>query len=410
MVTHAQYVGPVPLSALDDSDRDFEDGVMLPAGCYTDEEFFAFELDAVFGHEWLCLGRTDQVPEPGDYFTITMAGEPLIVVRKPDGEVTVLSAVCQHRGMIITAPADRPEAEWTAPPPETSGNCRTFRCPYHYWTYDLDGRLVGAPEMQRTPSFVRGDVRLGQPRVECWNGFVFVNFDPEAAALGPRLGALDAALANYRVADMATVDPMTIPDVPFNWKVMVENFMEGYHPDRLHKGIHDFAPSALVSYAPFADDDAVLYGFMGTTNVDGGFNATYQALFPVIDTLTEEDRRRLVFAFVPPTLLLGLQADSAFWFVVNPTSAEAHTLSMAYIFPPSTLEHPLFHQLLTAAVAGVSLFNNQDLPTNTAVQRGLHSRYAPRGHYSWQEAVLPQFNRWLVQRYRAGAGEAPARP
>ena len=112
--------------------------------------------------------------------------------------------------------------------------------------------------------------------------------------------------------------------------------------------------------------------------VDGGFNPTFQALFPIIETLTDADRRQLVFAYVPPTLLLGLQPDSAFWFVVNPTSAETHSLSMAYIFPPATLEHPLFEQLLTAAVAGVSLFNNQDLPTNTAVQVGLQSRFAPR--------------------------------
>jgi phenylpropionate dioxygenase-like ring-hydroxylating dioxygenase large terminal subunit len=411
MVTHQdeRYAGPVPLRAFEDSDRSFEDGVMLPPACYTDPDFFAFELEALFGNEWLCLGRSDQVPNPGDYFTTTMADEPLIVVRDTNGAIRVLSAVCQHRGMIITAPADRPEAEWTAPPPETSGNCRNFRCPYHFWTYDLEGRLVGAPEMHKTTAFSRDDIRLGTPKVECWNGFVFVNFDPDAEPLAPRLVELDALLANFDVANMVTVDPLTVPDLPFNWKVMVENFMEGYHPDRLHKGIHDFAPSALVSYAPSDAQSAALYGLMGTTNIDGGFNPTFQALFPVIETLTEEERRRLVFAYIPPTLLLGLQADSAFWFVVNPTSAETHTLSMAYIFPPSTLEHPLFSQLLTAAIAGVSLFNNQDLPTNTAIQRGLHSRYAPRGHYSWQEAVLPQFNRWLVHRYRAAASRsAPA--
>jgi phenylpropionate dioxygenase-like ring-hydroxylating dioxygenase large terminal subunit len=260
--------------------------------------------------------------------------------------------------------------------------------------------------MQQTTGFVRRDIRLGTPKVECWNGFVFANFDPDAPPLAPRLHGLEAFLANYRVAEMMTVDPLTVPDLPFNWKVMVENFMEGYHPDRLHKGIHAFAPSALIYYEPFEDSSAALYGYNGTTNVDGGFNPTYQGLFPTIGTLTDAERRRVVFAYVPPTLLLGFQADSAFWFVVNPTSADTHTLSMAYIFPPSTLEHPLFEQLLKAAIAGVALFNNQDLPTNTAVQRGLHSRYAPRGRYSWQEAVLSQFNRWLVRRYRAGTETA----
>ena len=404
MVMQDEYAGPVPLSEFAASDQDFETGVMLPASCYTDESFFAFEREAVFGAEWLCLGRSDQVANPGDYYTITMAGEPLIVVRKENGEISVISAVCQHRGMIITAPADRPEEEWTAPPPETtSGNCRNFRCPYHYWTYDLEGRLIGAPEMQRTTGFARSDVRLGRPKVEIWNGFIFVNFEPEAEPLAPKLSALDAAISRYHVDEMVTVDPMTVPDLPFNWKVMVENFMEGYHPDRLHKGIHDFAPSSLVTYEPYDESAGALFGKMGTTNIDGGFNPTFQALFPIIETLTEEDRRELLFAFVPPTLLMGFQPDSAFWFVVNPTSAGTHTLSMAYIFPASTLEAPLFEHLLTATVAGVALFNNQDLPTNTAIQAGLHSRYAPRGHYSWQESVLLQFNRWLIKRYRAAA-------
>ncbi len=375
---------------------------MLPASCYTDPAFFEFEMDAVFAREWLCLGRADQVPNPGDYFTITIAREPLIVVRNTQGAVNVLSAVCRHRGMIITAPADRPEPEWTAPPPETTGNCRNFRCPYHWWTYDLDGQLIAAPEMQQTHGFTRVDVRLPQPKVELWNGFVFVNFDDTAAPLAPRLRGLDQYLAGYGVDEMVTVEPFTIPDLPFNWKVMVENFMEGYHPDRLHKGIHDFAPSSLASFEPLDAGGAALYGHMGTTNVDGGFNPTFRALFPTIPTLTMEQRQRVVFAYVPPTLLLGLQADSAFWFVVNPRSADTHTLSMAYIFPPSTLEEPRFGQLLGAAIAGVGLFNNQDLPVNTAVQRGLHSRYAPRGRYSWQEAVLAEFNRWLITRYRAG--------
>jgi phenylpropionate dioxygenase-like ring-hydroxylating dioxygenase large terminal subunit len=332
--------------------------------------------------------------------------EPLIVVRNTRGEVNVLSAVCRHRGMVITSPANRLQPEWTAPPPETSGHCSTFRCPYHWWTYDLDGRLVGAPAMERTSGFQRSDVCLPALRTEIWNGFVFVSFDPAAPPLRPRLQALDAFLANYDVEQMQTVEPFTVPDLPFNWKIMVENFMEGYHPNRLHHGIHGWAPSEGVHYFPYDDDSGALYGYMEAIHPDGGFNATWKALFPPIATLTVEQRRQVPFVYVPPSLLLGFQADSAFWFVVLPTSADKHSLSMAYIFPPSTLELPLFGELLEAAIAGVGLFNNQDLPTNTAIQKGMHSRFAPRGRYSWQEEVLSQFNRWLVKRYRAYADAA----
>lgn len=399
---------PIPLSEFDGSTGEFSTARGLPPAVYADEQFFRFEKEAVFGREWLCVGRVDQIREPGDFFTTTLAGEPVIVVRNREGEVKVMSSVCQHRGMCVTAPAQRPPEEWFELPPETSGNCRTFKCPYHWWVYDLDGRLVGAPEMDRTAAFVRSDIQLPNLRVETWKGFIFVNFDDDAAPLSPRLARLDEVLENYHIENMVTVDPATVPNLPFNWKIMVENFMEGYHPDRLHKGIHDFAPSSAVWYAPYEEGDSVLYGTIKTTNVDGGFNPTTKALFPPIETLTLAEREQVLFAYIPPSLLMGFQADSAFWFTVQPVSATSHNLSMAYIFPPSTPQMPLFGELLGAAIHGVELFNNQDLPTNTAVQQGMASRFAPRGRYSWQEEVLAQFNTWLVERYRAADAVAGA--
>jgi phenylpropionate dioxygenase-like ring-hydroxylating dioxygenase large terminal subunit len=259
--------------------------------------------------------------------------------------------------------------------------------------------------MDKTPGFDRSEMKLPRMRTEIWKGFVFVTFDEATPPLAPRLAALDEFLANWHVEDMVTVEPFTVPDLPFNWKVMVENFMEGYHPDRLHNPIHAWAPSDSVYYFPYEEDSAALYGYMDAVHPDGGFNPTYRALFPPIETLTAEEHRRVPFVYVPPSLLIGFQADSAFWFVVQPTSADTHTLSMAYIFPPATVALPLFGELLGAAIAGVGLFNNQDLPTNTAIQQGLRSRFAPRGRYSWQESVLPQFNRWLVKRYRAHADQ-----
>jgi ring hydroxylating enzyme alpha subunit len=177
--------------------------------------------------------------------------------------------------------------------------------------------------------------------------------------------------------------------------------MEGYHPDRLHKGIHDFAPSSNVSYEPFERGGAAIAGTIRTLNIDGGFNPTARAIFPVIPTLTEDERWTQVFAYVPPSLLIGVQPDSAFWFTVQPTTVDRHTLTMAYIFPKSTTELPLFPQLLDTAVHGVELFNNQDLPANTAIQVGMRSRFAPRGRFSWQESVLAQFNTWLLDRFES---------
>lgn len=396
---------PISLEQFEASSGAFEHAVGLPPAAYTNHEFYEFERDAVFGREWICVGRVDQIPEKGDFFTITIVGEPLIVVRTADGAVNVMSSVCQHRAMCITAPSERPPEEWLELPPETSGNCRTFKCPYHWWIYDLDGKLLGAPEMQRTPGFRRGDVELPKLRVEIWKGFIFINFLPDAPPLSPRLGRLDEFLDPYDVENMVSVDTETIEGLPFNWKIMVENFMEGYHPDRLHAGIHDFAPSRNVDYLPFGDEDGAMIGTIRTEVIDGGFNPTTKAYFPVIEGLTEEQRHRTLFVAVPPSLLIGVQVDSAFWFTVQPTGPAEHSLTMSYIFPKTTFELPMFRQLLDTAIKGVELFNNQDLPANTAIQRGMSSRFAPRGRYSWQESVLSQFNTWLLRTYRSAEAE-----
>jgi phenylpropionate dioxygenase-like ring-hydroxylating dioxygenase large terminal subunit len=220
--------------------------VTLPPACYTDPEFFAFEKDAIFYKEWLCLGRAEQIPNVGDYFSLTVVDEPLIVVRSSADQIRVLSAVCRHRGMVVTAPAQADLEAARQGVPETSGNSTLFRCPYHYWSYDLDGHLMSAPEMDRTPSFDPGVICLPSFPVELWNGFIFVNFDPDAAPLAPRLQRLSQIIENWHFEDLVDVEPTLMPDMPWNWKVMHENSIEAYHADRLHAGLHSPLPSTNV--------------------------------------------------------------------------------------------------------------------------------------------------------------------
>ena len=130
---------------------DVTEAETLPPACYTDEEFFEFEKDALFNREWLCVGREDWVKNPGDYFTTTHIGEPLIISRTREGELKAMSAVCQHRAMLVA---------------EGRGNTKAFVCPYHHWTYSLDGHLVGAPAMSKTCSFDRNDVGLPEIKTE----------------------------------------------------------------------------------------------------------------------------------------------------------------------------------------------------------------------------------------------------
>lgn len=360
----------------------------LPPACYRDPAWFAWERTTIFESEWLCVGRADRVPEPGDYFTTTLLDEPLIVVRSKDGEVRVLSAVCQHRGMTLA---------------EGAGNCSTFTCPYHHWVYGNDGRLLGAPAMHRTDDFDKAGFGLPSLPVAQWQGFVFTTFAP-ADALPPlpseRFGKVDPYARNFELERCVTPVVQTYPGMPWNWKVMFENFNDGYHANKLHAGIHDFCPSENAEFTDWDDDDGAIVRTNRFVHIDGGFNPMQKALLPIFPSITEEERWRVTFALLPPNLMIGLAPDQVFYFRLDPRSVDSIDLEVGYVLDPKSLEHPLFDLLFAQSEAGVRIIVEQDIDATTRVQRGLKSRFAPRGRYSWQEEAQRQLNRWLVRRYR----------
>ena len=372
------------LASLDGSIQNVSTASTLPAELYTSAEVLAFETEALFMKEWLCVGRAERIPNVGDWFTVTIVGEPLIVARNKDGEVRAMSAVCQHRAMQGC---------------EGEGNSSTFKCPYHHWNYGLDGRLLGAPAMERTEAFDKADFGLPQLRVEEWLGFV--NFDTDAAPLAPTLERYTPFLDNYDLADAVCPGTFTLEGMAWNWKVMFENFNDGYHANRLHQFVQDFCPSNMSEFPiPWSDDSNVIFRTAGYTHIDGGFNATHRVIMDVFPKLTDEERTRSTFALMPPTLCFGTAPDQCFFFLVRPTGPETIDVEIGYIFHPTALDDPLFEQKLALSDAGVQVFVDQDQDATAKVQRGLRSRFAPRGRYSWQEESHIQFNRWLVQRYR----------
>lgn len=380
---------PAILNDLEASIVDVSQAATLPPELYTSPDVLAFETEALFMKEWLCVGRAERIPNVGDWFTVTIVDEPLIIARNKDGDVRAMSAVCQHRAMTVC---------------EGEGNSTTFKCPYHHWSYGLDGRLLGAPAMERTEAFDKADFGLPQLKVEEWLGFVFVNFDPDAAPLGPTLERYSPFVHNYDLEHAICPGTFTLEGMPWNWKVMFENFNDGYHANRLHQFVQDFCPSSMSEFpVPWDDDSNVVFRTAGYTHIDGGFNATHRVIMDVFPDLTEEERTRSTFALMPPTLCFGTAPDQCFFFLIRPIGPETIDVEIGYIFHPSALDDPLFEQKMALSDAGVQVFVEQDQDATTKVQRGLRSRFAPRGRYSWQEESHIQFNRWLVQRYRSHA-------
>ncbi|MEX2267160.1 MAG: aromatic ring-hydroxylating dioxygenase subunit alpha [Acidimicrobiia bacterium] len=374
------------LAAFDESVRDVNEAILIPPLCYTSEEFFEFEKETIFGHDWLCIGHEGQIPDPGDYFTITFLDEPLIVVRGQDEQVRVMSAVCRHRGMVVA---------------EGKGNCSSFRCPYHHWTYGTDGRLLGAAGMERRVGFDKSQYPLPSLPVELWNGFIFTSLDPTLPPVAPTLTSLDEVLRNFRLGEASWLNGGLIEGLPWNWKIMHENFNDGYHNNRLHKGIGDFIPCDKAVFLPFDDDQNHITRYNLTTHIDGSFTPQMKCLLPVFSGLTDEERWRSAFSLVPPSLALAIVPDQVAYFTILPKAAGEIDIQIGYLFDPKAMEEPLFDLLFEQVKAGVHNFNVQDIWADTMVQRGLRSRFAPRGPYSWQEETLQQFNRWLVKRYRS---------
>lgn len=384
------------LAALEASTADVAEAVTLPAELYTAPDALHFEREAIFMKEWLAVGRAERIAEAGDWFTVDLLGEPIIVVRTKEGGINAMSAVCQHRAMAVC---------------EGEGSDTTFKCPYHHWIYGQDGRLLGAPAMERTADFDKSDFGLPRLAVEEWMGFIFVNFDADAEALAPTLARYEPYIANYDLPNAVCPGTFTLEGMPWNWKVMFENFNDGYHANRLHQFVQDFCPSNMSAFPePWDDSSNVVFRTAGYTHIDGGFNATHRVIMDVFPDLSEDERTRSTFALVPPMLCFGTAPDQCFFFLVRPTGPETIDVEIGYIFHPSALEDPLFEAKLALSDAGVQVFVEQDQDATTKVQRGLRSRFAPRGRYSWQEESHVQFNRWLVQRYRAGWPGAQQRP
>jgi phenylpropionate dioxygenase-like ring-hydroxylating dioxygenase large terminal subunit len=377
---------PELLASFDASVTDVTTALTLPPEIYTSEEFLAFEREALFAHEWQCVGLASQIPNIGDYFTTTANTEQIIVSRAKDGQVHAFSSICQHRGMQVA---------------DDAGNCTKFTCPYHLWSYDLTGRLLGAPAMERTAEFDKKDFPLPALKVEIWQGFIFVHFDLDAPALAPTLETYVPYLEHYDLDNAMCPGTFTLTDLPWNWKVMFENFNDGYHANKLHHTIQDFCPSELAAFpVDWQSGSNVIFRTNGYTHIDGGFNATTKALLPVFPDLTIEERTRSTFALMPPTLCFGTAPDQAFFFIVRPKTADTIDLEIGYLLHPSAPAHPMFDHLLQMSDAGVQVFVRQDQDATTKVQRGMHSRYAARGRYSWQEESHVQFNKWLIERYR----------
>jgi phenylpropionate dioxygenase-like ring-hydroxylating dioxygenase large terminal subunit len=373
---------------LDAADRPLSQAITFPPQAYTDPQHYEFETSSILRRQWLAVGHVSQVSKPGDYFNLELLGEPMVVVRGKDDVVRVLSRVCPHRGMDVN-PTEYGRA--------AKGNTRFLICPYHFWTYDLDGRCKGAPEMQKADGFTRKDVGLPAFRSEVWNGFIFVTFDPDIAPISEFYKDMGDQLAEWQLDKLEVVAELEW-DCAFNWKVIVENFAECYH----HLGAHiktfepmfpartcwsdEEHPAFTVAHLPLVQKLA--------EGVKSGDSEVRQ--FIDIPTVSMENRLQWFVYVGFPTFLLFNAPDRVFWYRVLPEGPQKVKLLTTMLVSPQSKQMPDFEQHLAAEIEMLKNFHTEDMEVCVAVQKGMNSATFSGGRLSHLEKPI-----WHIQRYLA---------
>ena len=351
----------------------------LPQAYYTSEAVYREEADRIFARRWVCVGRADQIAESGDYFLADAAGESLIVVRDGERGPCAFFNVCRHRGTrLCEAPSGR-----------LSG---TIQCPYHGWTYALDGRLLGAPHMGDTPGFDTAEFPLHRVALAAWEGFLFVNLAAEPPALAAALARLAGKFAAGRLAELRAFRRIEY-DVRANWKLLFQNFSECYHCPRIHPEL-----TRLSHYRSGANDlteGPILGGYMtidppGDSLTLSGRAACAQP----IGMLAEQDRRRVYYYSVFPNLFLTLLPDYVMWHTLSAVAPDRTRIVCEWLFAPEAVAPAAAGP--EDAVAFWDRTNRQDWHVCELAQQGVSSRAYTPGPYAVQESLLAAFDRELL--------------
>ena len=377
----------------------------IPAQAYTSEDFFDWEVDNLLRPGWLCVAHISQLPAPGDFLNLELLGEPLIIVHGKDDSIRVLSRVCPHRAMDIMPEGFGYEGHTLAearPGGSSCGHTRLFLCPYHAWTFELDGRLKACPEMHEASDFQRDNYALKSFRTEIWQGFIFVNLDDSAPPLAPGLAEMSADLSAFKLDRMKLVIAREW-DCPFNWKVLVENFMESYH----HLGIHHKTLQPMMparntwtererrhfvrSHLPYKEEVKVEYlAFEKKGN--------FSNALPPIPGLSEQQKTEWGLFLIHPTFLLATAPDRVIWYRLQPLGPDRLKLLTTTLVSPETLSLPAYEKLHALTTDQLTAFHLEDMEVCTAVQRGLYSSGWQTGRLSHLEMPVWLFHRYLAAR------------
>ena len=348
----------------------------LPGWLYTDPEYFAVECDAVIRPSWQIVCHVSDLAAPGDFRTIDYLGESVIVIRGDEGAVRGFANVCRHRAMrLVEGPA---------------GCAKKIVCPYHAWSYDLDGRLTGVPMRRDYPALRLEDNGLAPVDVEVWRGFVFVRLeDNGGASVAAMMAPYDTQIEPYRFDDVRTISPLRVRERAVNWKNVGDNYSDNLHISVAHDGLTRlFGKSYAIEAAPWVDK---MSGQIIDALSGNPWERFYQTHLPRPDHLPEANQRQWLYFKLWPNMAFDLypdQIDFMQWLPLTPTTSVLR--EMAFALPDDRREMKLVRY---ANWRVNRVVNAEDTWLIERVQAGMASRSYTAGPIGASEVCLRSFAR-----------------
>jgi choline monooxygenase len=361
---------PNPLPALQ-IDPDICRAWSIPARFYTEGAVFDEEQEKIFRRTWQVVGHRGQLAKPGDYFTLELLSEPLLLVRGAAGELRGFYNVCRHRA---------------GPPAEGCGSRKLFRCAYHGWTYDLEGKLLSAPEFENVQEFDPAYFTLAPIRAEEWSNLIFVNFDPQARPLRESLGEMPRQAERFDFAGMKLFQRRTY-DMKCNWKTYVDNYLEGYHLPSVHPGLNRELDYNAYTVEPYARHVRQFSPIRGAQPGDASPRRYQEAR---ADLTTD-------YFWIFPNWMLNCYPDNVSLNIVLPLDVERSLAIFEWYLP----EKDLGSAAAKASVEFSDQIQIEDVAICETVQKNLRSRSYERGRFSVkQEKGVHAFHRMYAEAMR----------
>jgi choline monooxygenase len=333
-------------------DEPLERAATLPSHLYSGEAVFEQERRGIFNRTWQLAGRLEQLPEVGSFFTFEVAGEPLVLVRGKDDMIRGFFNVCRHR----------------AGPVAQGKGCRSsLQCAYHGWTYSLAGSLLATPAFEGVEGFDKNDNGLVPVKVELWEQFIFVNLDPQSPPLGDFLAEIVQLTRPFNIAAMKFVERRDYL-IDCNWKVYVDNYLEGYHLPMVHPGLMrelDFSAYRTITHRYASRQDAPI------RKASGDQAKRYYA---------SDGETEALYFWVFPNLMINLNPETLSTNLIVPLSPEK-TLTIFEWFAEDVQSVEARKQMLETIEFSDEV-QQEDIAICEAVQKGLRSVSYDRGRYS----------------------------